>query len=165
MNHCRIRLGLSHFNSHLHHYNLIDSPSCSNPECGRTPESTAHYFLSCPRYNNERRVLFESLSRKLFPNVNYNTFIVLMFDHICTILLEGSEDASYEENTSIFDEVFKYIVSTQRFSTFEDMFDTSTDNQLLVHINIRVLSAAEESPSWARNYNASLELGRTWAKF
>ena len=128
VNHCRMRLGLSHLNSHLHHYNLIDSPSCSNPECGRTPESAAHYFLSCPRYNNERRVLFESLSRKLFPNVNYNTFIVLMPDHICTILLEGSEDASYEENTSIFDEVFKYIDSTQRFSTFEDMFDTSTDN-------------------------------------
>ena len=51
-----------------------------------------------------------------------------MPDHICTILLEGSEDASYEENTSIFDEVFKYIDSTQRFSTFEDMLDTSTDN-------------------------------------
>ena len=114
VNRCRIRLGLSHLNSHLHHYNLIDSPSCSNPECGRTPESAAHYFLSCPRYNNERCVLFESLSRKLFPNVNYNTFIVLMPDHICTILLEGSEDASYEENTSIFDEVFKYIDSTQR---------------------------------------------------
>ena len=33
-----------------------------------------------------------------------------MPDHICTILLEGSADAdaSYEENTSIFDEVFKY---------------------------------------------------------
>ena len=72
------------------------------------------FFLSCPQYNNERRVLFESLSRKLFPNVNYNTFIVLMPDHICTILLEGSEDASYEENTSIFDEVFKYIDLTQR---------------------------------------------------
>ena len=33
-----------------------------------------------------------------------------MPDPICTILLEGSEDTSYEENTSIFDEVFKYIV-------------------------------------------------------
>ena len=44
----------------------------------------------------------------------------------CT--LDGSEDASYEENTFIFDEVFKYIDSTQRLSTFEDMFDTSTDN-------------------------------------
>ena len=34
-----------------------------------------------------------------------------------------------------------------------------------ININIRVLSAAEESLSWALSYNASLELGRTWAKF
>ena len=46
-----------------------------------------------------------------------------MPDHICTILLEDSVDDSNEENTSIFDEVFNYIDSTQRFSTFEDMFD------------------------------------------
>ena len=83
-------------------------------------------FLVVP--DTKRRVMFESLSRKLFPNVNYNTHIVLMPDHICTILLEDSENASYEENISIFDEVFKYIDSTQRFSTFEAMFDTSTDN-------------------------------------
>ena len=51
-----------------------------------------------------------------------------MPDHICTILLEGFADASYEENTSILDEVFKHIDSTQRFSIFEDMIDTSTDN-------------------------------------
>ena len=51
-----------------------------------------------------------------------------MPDFISTILLEGSADASYEENTSIFDEVFKYIDSTQRFSTFEDMIDTTAYN-------------------------------------
>ena len=51
-----------------------------------------------------------------------------MPDYICTILLEGSADASFDENTSIFDEVFKYVSSTQRFSTFEKMIDTSTDN-------------------------------------
>ena len=94
----------------------------------KNPRICSALFLSCPRYNNEKRVLFESLSRKLFPNVNYNTFIVLMTDHICIILLEGSEDASYKEKTSIFDEVFKYIDLTQRFSTFEDLFDISTDN-------------------------------------
>ena len=82
VNHCRIRLGHSHLNSHLHYYNLIVFPECSNPECGRTAESAAHYILSCPRYNNESHVLFETLSRKLFPNVNYNTFIVLMIIYI-----------------------------------------------------------------------------------
>ena len=55
VNHCRIRLGLSHLNSHLHRYNLVDSPSCSNPDCGRTTESEEHYFLICPKFNNERR--------------------------------------------------------------------------------------------------------------
>ena len=72
-----------------------------------------------------------------------------MPDHICTILLEGSADASYEENILIFDEVIKFIDSTQWLSTFEDMIDTSTDILLLVHTNIRVLNAAEESPSWS----------------
>ena len=51
-----------------------------------------------------------------------------MPDYICSILLGDSVDASYEENTLIFDEVFKYIDSTQRFSTFEDVMDNSTDN-------------------------------------
>ena len=135
MNQCRIRLGLSHLNSHLHHYYLIDSPSCSNPKCGRTPESAAHYFICCPRYNNERRVFFKTLSRKLFPNLNYNTFIVSMPGHICTILPEGSEDASYEINTSIFHEVFKYIDTTKRFSTFEDMIDIQqTINSSVIQI-------------------------------
>ena len=45
VNHCRIRLGLSHLNFHLHRYNLVDSPSCSNPDCGGTTESEEHYFL------------------------------------------------------------------------------------------------------------------------
>ena len=78
VNHCRIRSGLSHLNSHFHRYNLVDSPSCSNPDCGGTKESEEHYFLICPKVNNERRLLPENISNKLFPNVNYNTFITLM---------------------------------------------------------------------------------------
>ena len=47
---------------------------------------------------------------------------------ICKVLLEGSKDASYDENTSILDNVFKYIDSTKRFNTFQELIDTSTDN-------------------------------------
>ena len=43
------------------------------------------------------------------------------------ILLEGSIDASYDENTSILD-VFNYLDSTYRFNTFQELIDTSTDN-------------------------------------
>ena len=47
-------------------------------------------------------------------------FITLMPKYICKVLLEGSIDASYvlfcsyDENTSILDDVFKYIDSTKR---------------------------------------------------
>ena len=80
--HCRISLGLSLLNFHLHRYNLVDSPSCSNPDCGETTESEEHYFLICHKFNNERRLLHENISSKLFPNVNYNTFITLMPKYI-----------------------------------------------------------------------------------
>ena len=128
VNHCRIRLGLSHLNSHLYRYNLVDSPSCSNPDCGGTTESEEHYFLICPKFNNERRLLLENISNKLFPNVHHNTFITLMPKYVCKVLLEGSIDASYGENISILDDVFKYIDSTKRFNTFKELIDTSTDN-------------------------------------
>ena len=68
------------------------------------------------------------ISNKLFPNVNYNTFITLMPKYICKVLIEGSIDASYDGNTSILDDVFKYIDSTKRFNTFQELIDTSTDN-------------------------------------
>ena len=106
MNHCRIRLGLSHLNSHLHRYNLIDSPSCSNPDCGETTESEEHCFLICPKYNNERRLQLENISNKHFQNVNYYIFIPLMLKYICKVLPEGSIDASYDDNTLLLDNVY-----------------------------------------------------------
>ena len=127
VNHCRIRLGLSHLNSQIR-YNLVDSPNCSNPDCGGTTESEEHYFLICPKFNNERRLLLENISNKLFPNVHHNTFITLMPKYVCKVLVEGSIDASYGENISILDDVFKYIDSTKRFNTFKELIDTSTDN-------------------------------------
>ena len=71
------------------------------------------------------------ISNKLFPNVNYNTFITLLPKYICKVLLAGSTDASYDENISILDDVFKYIDSTKRFNTFQELIDISTDNQFL----------------------------------
>ena len=128
MNHCRIRLGLSHLNSHLHRYNRVDYPSCSNPACGGTTESEEHNFLICPKFNNERRLLLENISNKLFSNVSYNTFITLMPKYICKVLLGGSIAASYDEHTSILDAVFKYIDSTKRFNSFQQLLATPTDN-------------------------------------
>ena len=67
--------------------------------------------------------------------INYfQTLIIIHLLHwclsiyICKVLLEGSIDASYDENTSILDDVFKYIDSTKRLNTFQELIDTSTDN-------------------------------------
>ena len=38
-----------------------------------------------------------------------------MSDHLCYILLHGSEDLSLEENKKIFDHVFKFIHESGRF--------------------------------------------------
>ena len=48
--------------------------------------------------------------------------------YICKVLLEGSIDASYDEKTLVLDDVFKYIDSTKRFNTFQELIDTSTEN-------------------------------------
>ena len=95
VNHCGIRLGLSHLNSHLNRYNLVDSSSCFNSDCGGTTESEKHSFLINPRYKNERCLLFENISNKLF--LNCTTFFTLMPNYICKELLECSLDASYDE--------------------------------------------------------------------
>ena len=63
-----------------------------------------------------------------FQTFNYNTFITLMPKYICKVLLDGSIDTSYDENTSILDDVFKYMDSTKRFNTFQELIDTSTNN-------------------------------------
>ena len=41
--------------------------------------------------------------------------------YICKVLLEGSIDALYDEITSILNDVFKYIDSTKRFNTFQEL--------------------------------------------
>ena len=48
--------------------------------------------------------------------------------YICKVFLEGVIDVSYDENTSILDDVFKYIDSTKRLNTFQELIDTSADN-------------------------------------
>ena len=40
-------------------------------------------------------------------------------------------DTSYDENTSILDDVFKYISLNKAFYTFQELIDTSSDNYRL----------------------------------
>ena len=45
-----------------------------------------------------------------------------MVKYICKVLLEGSIDAAYDENTLILDDLF----NIRRFNTFQELIDTST---------------------------------------
>ena len=103
VNHCRIRLGLSHLKHHLFRYNIIQSAYYENVTCDNLPETSSHFLLYCPRYEPQRRSMLKEISKIIFPGTSYITVIALMSDHLCNILLHGSEDLSLEENKKAFD--------------------------------------------------------------
>ena len=78
INHCRIRLGLSHPQKQLFSYHLIESPSCEQIECNNIPETPKHFFLECTKYFNQRRKMLQSLTDLMCQGVHYNTVIGLL---------------------------------------------------------------------------------------
>ena len=59
--------------------------------------------------------MLKKISKIIFPGTSYITTIALMSDHLCNILLHGSEDLNLEENKKVFDYVFKFIDDSGRF--------------------------------------------------
>ena len=59
----RLRLGLSALNAHRFKYNLHDTPYC--PHCNTTPETTIHFFFSCPAHHLARIHFFNLLNHEL----------------------------------------------------------------------------------------------------
>ena len=129
INHCRLRLGLSHLKKHFYNYNLINSPYCENNDCLRLQETPAHCFLFCPKYHSQRRRMLTRISDLCFPGFNCNMVITIMPDHLCNILLEGSSDLSLSENRTVFKLIFDFIKETGRFMLHDDDFapDVSID--------------------------------------
>ena len=115
VNHCRMRLGLSHLKNHLFNYNIIQSKFCENSNCDLISETSSHFLLFCPRYGPQRHTMLSEISTIIFPGTNYNTVIAIMPDYLCNILLQGSEDLSLNENKKVFDCVFKFINDSGRF--------------------------------------------------
>ena len=60
--HTRLRVGMSHLNSHLYPLQLSDSPQC---QCGSATETVQHFVLNCPLYQNSRDFLLKSVSSHL----------------------------------------------------------------------------------------------------
>ena len=70
INHCRMRLGLSHLRSHLFNYNLINAAFCENEDCDHLAETPSHYFLNCPKYADERQDMLSEISEIVFPCIS-----------------------------------------------------------------------------------------------
>ena len=104
----RLRLGLSHLREHIFNH---DFQNCINSLCsfGLDIESTSHFFLHCPLFDDKRITLLRTLNKidcKLIETNESSLIEALLFD----ISLLGLKEKSLTFNASI-----DYIFSTDRF--------------------------------------------------
>ena len=93
--HARLRMECSSLRHHLYLKNIEANPLCT---CGEV-ESTSHFLLYCPQYQNQRQNLRIKIGIPLSLN----------------LLLYGDSNLSYETNRTIFLNVQEYIKNTKRF--------------------------------------------------
>ena len=73
----------------------------------QTVEDNNHFLLICPKFNNLRLILLDSIQTLIPKNNNIDINIDL--------LLHGNRSFSYDLNTEIFQVVHKFIIDTHRF--------------------------------------------------
>jgi hypothetical protein len=106
--HTRMRLGLSPLNHHLHKYHIVPSPLC--PHCD-IPENNIHLFLKCPKYAASRVELFGLIGPTVDKlGIDRSNHIVLN-----TLLLNGHQSLTLNENKQLFEHVQLYLKKTKRF--------------------------------------------------
>ena len=108
VHHCRLRLGLSALNFHRFTYNFIEDKAC--PNCNSTREDTSHFLFTCPAYADPRAVLMENLRNCLPQNITSNNTVLE------NVLIFGSHDLDFETNMTVFQEVFRFLDATGRFT-------------------------------------------------
>lgn len=97
--HARIRNNCSNLSNDLFINHLSPNPMCC---CNLEIENAEHFFFRCPKYTNEREMLFRE-TRVCHP-LNLSK------------VLCGDLNGAIESNTLIFKAVHKYIKNTKRFS-------------------------------------------------
>ena len=101
----RLRIGMSHLREHKFKHNFQD---CLNPicSCGLDIESTSHFLLHCPTFNDERYTLLSILN-----NIDCK-FLELTKSSLSQTLLLGNTLSDTEKNTLILNATTEYILST-----------------------------------------------------
>ncbi len=111
IHHTRLRLGLSHLRAHLFSHNLIDNPICQF--CNLEPETTDHYIVRCPTYNNVRVRFLMSITNLLEPQ-----YIASFDDNkIVDIFLHGDNTLNFEINKQLITMAQTFLVDSKRFNT------------------------------------------------
>ena len=103
----RLRLGLSHLREHKFKHSFQDSlnPLC---KCGIEVESTSHFLLRCPIYNNDRSSLFSiirNIDCKLLENIDCS---------LTQTLIYGNPSLDIITNSLIWNATIDFILSTKR---------------------------------------------------
>ena len=94
-----MRIGCSKLNNDLcKKLHVINNSSCN---CGAPVENAHHFFTECPRYINQRIILFAKI----------NGITEITTSH----LLYGDSTLSLDLNKRVFEAVHDYIDSTKRF--------------------------------------------------
>ena len=106
----QLRVGLSPLKAHKKRHNFSDTPD-DTCQCLTNSESTIHFLLKCPLYNEARNELINSISAILLSNgldLSNNELL-------SSIILYGHDSLSYFENRTILTSTIYYICQTGRF--------------------------------------------------
>ena len=127
----RLRLVLSRLREHKFKHNFQDSP---NPlcKCSAEVESTSHFLLHCPVYNNDRSSLISTIR-------NIDCKLLEITDSSLTqTLLYGNPSFDIITNSLILNATIDFILSTKRFE--EAIFKRISNIHLVYSIwNIQLI--------------------------
>lgn len=94
--HCRLRLGMSDINYDLYRRHLLNDPTC---RCGYPAETSEHFLLYCPTYNDIRTLTINKL------DVHHREINTLLF---------GNDTLKLQDIAVIFSAVHSFIVQSNR---------------------------------------------------
>ena len=107
----QLRVGLSPLKSHKKSHGFHNTPDdlCA---CLLNAETTQHFLLKCPNYNEHRHHLFQILN----PIMLANDINQLQDRELVRLVLYGHEKFSFHENQILLKATMNFLVNTSRFS-------------------------------------------------
>ena len=104
----RLRVNLSNLRDHKFKQSLQDiiNPLCI---CNLEAETTIHFILHCPYYENERHIFLAGIHSIKSSILDQND------NNIVKTLLYGLDSLSETQNTSILNATMEFLISSNRF--------------------------------------------------